>query len=89
MINQLITRADKNKSASKIKKGSLALIKTILESFANPVIPVEIIIVQPGLKRDNHVASQKDAFQRISILLSGAEEYLKSVSQCELKVMCS
>lgn len=86
---QLVARADSNKINEKIKKGSLALIKAILDEFESPNIPVEIVIVQPGLKSTGHTTNQADAFRRINILLSGADEYLKAVSSCQLKVMSS
>jgi hypothetical protein len=65
------------------------LIKAILDDFESPNIPVEIVIVQPGLKSTGHATNQADAFRRINILLSGADEYLKAVSSCQLKVMSS
>jgi superfamily II DNA or RNA helicase len=89
LVHQLIKRADKNGIASKLKKGDLADINRILESFINPSLPVEIVIVQPGLKSSGHSANQIEAFHRINYLLSGAYEYLDSVSACTLRVMCS
>lgn len=86
---QLVARADINKVGEKIKKGSLTIIKEILNDFDSPNLPVEIVIVQPGLKSTGHSTNQADAFKRISILLSGAEEYLKAVSSCQLRVMSS
>ena len=89
LIQQLITRSDKNGIVSKVRKGTIEGIKSILNEFDNPIIPVEIIIVQPGLKSDNHTGNQVDAFQRINTLLAGAHEYLRAVSSCKLMVMCS
>jgi len=89
LMEQLVSRAEKNGSAAKLKKGTINNIRDILSGFENPVISVEIIIVQPGLKSDNHLGNQVAAFERIRTLLSGAQEYLKAVSSCTLKVMCS
>ena len=89
LVQQLINRADKNGIAAKLKKGNIDDISKILNSFPNPSLPVEIFIVQPGLKSDGHTANQVEAFARIDLLLSGAHEYLGSVSACTLHVMCS
>jgi hypothetical protein len=86
---QMYDRADQNDSHSKIKKGNLQQIKTILDSFDNPIIPVEITIVQPGLKTNNLSTNQVAAFERIKLLLSAAESFLKDVSSCKLSVLCS
>lgn len=89
LIKQLYDRADRNKSNSKIKKGNLRDLKVILDSFDNPVIPVEITIVQPGLKTRSLSTKQQQAYDRIKIILSGAESFLKDVSACSLSIMCS
>lgn len=89
LMQQLVARADRNGVPAKIRKGSIERIRAILASFDSPVLPIEIIIVQPGLKSTNHIANQADAFNRINILLSGAAEFLKAVGHCDLKVMCS
>ncbi|CAM4412490.1 Superfamily II DNA or RNA helicase [Pedobacter westerhofensis] len=89
LIKQLYDRADRNKSNSKIKKGNLIDLKAILDSFDNPVIPVEITIVQPGLKTQSLSTKQRQAFDRIKVVLSGAESFLKDVSGCSLSIMCS
>ena len=89
LIKQICDRADYNNSHDKIKKGSLELIKSILNSFDNPIIPIEITIVQPGLKTENLFGTQLAAFERIKILLSGVESFLKDVSSCNLSIMCS
>ena len=86
---QICERADQNNSHHKLKKGSLDDIKGILDKFESPIIPVEITIVQPGLKTQNLLAVQQNAFQRIKVLLSGAETFLKDVSSCELTVWAS
>jgi superfamily II DNA or RNA helicase len=89
LISQIYDRADQNNSSNKIKKGTLQLIKEILASFDNPILPVEITIVQPGLKTQNLNYTQKPAFDRIKLLLSGAESFLKDVSSCSLSILCS
>ncbi|MBB6239948.1 superfamily II DNA or RNA helicase [Pedobacter sp. AK013] len=89
LLKQMIERADRNQSNSKLRKGTLTDAKTILENFNNPVIPVAITIVQPGLKTSGLTAPQQAAFDRIKVLLSGAETFLKDVSNCELLVMSS
>jgi superfamily II DNA or RNA helicase len=89
LLKQIYERADQNDSSAKIKKGTLSQIKTILDSFDNPIIPVEITIVQPGLKSTNQTTNQKAAYERIKLLLSGAESFLKDVSSCQLSIMCS
>lgn len=89
MLQQLVERAEKNGTVQKIRKGTLNDIRRILETFDNPMIPVEIVIVQPGLKSDNHHRNQVAAFERINKLLSGAQTYMSAVGQCKLKVMCS
>ncbi len=89
LLNQICDRADQNNSSTKIKKGNLGQIRTLLEAFDNPIIPVEIVIVQPGLKTRNLTGTQRNAFERVKTLLSGAETFLKDVSQCTLSVMCS
>ena len=86
---QMLNRSEKNKIDQKLKKGSLATIKTILASFDNPILPVEIVIVQPGLKTTGLTVNQKEAFNRIKLLLSAADGYLKDVSQCKISVLCS
>lgn len=52
-------------------------------------IPVEITIVQSGLKTQNLSTSQQNAFERVKILLSGADAFLKDVSSCKLTVLSS
>ncbi|WP_461137400.1 DEAD/DEAH box helicase, partial [Spirosoma terrae] len=89
LIKQIYERAEQNDSHNKIKKGTLQQIKDILDSFDNPIVPVEITVVQPGLKTINLSGQQKPAFERIKILLSGAESFLKDVSSCKLSVICS
>lgn len=89
LIKQLCERADNNNSSAKLRKGSLDQARTILESFDNPIVPVEITIVQPGLKTANLTTNQKAAFERIKLLLSAAESFLQDVSSCQLSVMCS
>lgn len=89
LIKQICDRADNNNSNAKLRKGTLEVIREILESFENPIIPVEITIVQPGLKTKNLHATQYAAFERVKLLLSGAESFLKDVSSCELTIMCS
>jgi len=89
LLKQICERADQNNSHHKLKKGSLDDIKIILNKFETPIIPVEITIVQPGLKTQNLLAVQQNAFERIKILLSGADTYLKDVSSCELTVWAS
>lgn len=89
LVKQLFDRADNNHTIAKIKKGSLQGIKVILDGFTNPIVPVEITIVQPGLKTTNLSTNQQSAFERIKILLSGAESFLKDVSSCQLSIMCS
>jgi superfamily II DNA or RNA helicase len=89
LVKQICSRADNNQSSTKIKKGTLQEIKIILESFNNPIIPVEITIVQPGLKTTNLSTNQAAAFDRIKTLLSGAESFLKDVSSCQLSIQCS
>jgi hypothetical protein len=86
---QMYDRADQNNSHTKIKKGNLQLIKTILDSFDNPILPVEITIVHPGLKIQNLIANQVAALEKIKLLLSAAESFLKDVSSCQLSVLCS
>lgn len=89
MVKQLYDRAEQNDNHRKVKKGTLPQIKDILDSFDNPIIPVEITIVQPGLKTQNLTKGQTDALERIKLLLSGAASFLKEVSSCNLSVMCS
>ncbi len=89
LLQQLIDRADKNNSAAKIRKGTLNQIKQILESFDNPSLPVEIVIVHPGLKTQNLAVGQQGAYERIKTLLSASDTYMKDVSSCKLSVMCS
>ncbi len=89
LIKQLYERADQNDSSSKIKKGTLADIKAILDTFDNPIIPVIITIVQPGLKTVNLSTQQQAAFERVKTLLSGSDTFLQDVSQCKLQVLCS
>ncbi|WP_231490345.1 DEAD/DEAH box helicase [Pedobacter sp. Leaf170] len=89
LLKQMIERADRNNSGSKLRKGTLSDAKMILEGFDNPVIPVEITIVQPGLKTAGLTTTQQAAFERIKVLLSGAETFLKDVSNCELSIMSS
>jgi len=89
LINQICNRADQNNSSRRLKKGDLETIRDILESFDNPIIPVDITIVHPGLKSQNLDHIQKMAFDRIKLLLSGANSYLTEVSSCKLLVMCS
>ncbi len=89
LLKQLIERADKNNIAAKLRKGTLADIKTLLESFDNPIIPVEIVIVHPGLKGQNFAGNQEAAFDRIKSLFSTTDTFLRSVSSCSLTVMCS
>ncbi|MCC2598424.1 DEAD/DEAH box helicase [Sphingobacterium sp. FBM7-1] len=89
LLNQIYERADKNDSHRKLKKGTLDEIKEILGAFTSPVIPVEITIVQPGLKTKNLSVQQEEAFKRIKILLSSSEAFLKDVSSCELSVWTS
>ena len=89
LIKQLYERADQNSSSSKIKKGTLSNIKAILDTFDNPIIPVIITIVQPGLKTSNLNAQQQAAFERVKTLLSGADTFLQDVSQCKLQILCS
>lgn len=89
LLKQMIERADRNNSKNKIRKGTLAEAKAILESFDNPVIPVEITIVQPGLKTTGLSKSQQSAIERIRVILSGAETFFKDVSSCDLTIMCS
>jgi hypothetical protein len=89
LLQQMIDRADHQAVASKIKKGTLEDIKDILISFENPSLPVEIVIVAHGLKSNNFTVNQAQAFQRISTLLSSSHSFLKNVSACSLKVMCS
>lgn len=89
LIKQLYERADQNDSSAKIKKGTLANIKTILDTFDNPIIPVIITVVQPGLKTVNLNTQQQAAFERVKTLLSGADTFLQDVSQCKLQVLCS
>lgn len=89
LLKQIYGRADRNKSKTKIKKGSLTEIKAILDSFDNPTIPIEITIVQPGLKTHSLTTTQSQALDRIKILFSGAESFLKDVSGCSLSVLCS
>lgn len=89
LINQICNRADQNNSSIKLKKGDLKTIRDILESFDNPILPVDITIVHPGLKSQNLDHIQKMAFERIKLLLSGANSYLTEVSSCKLLVMCS
>jgi len=89
LVKQIYNRADQNHSNSKIRKGSLQSIKTILDAFDNPIIPVEITIVQPGLKTKELTSGQLQAFERIKLLLSAARSFLKDVSSCELSVLCT
>lgn len=89
LIRQLYDRADQNDTSIKIKKGTLANIKAILDSFDNPILPVVITIVQPGLKTTNLNTQQQGAFERIKTLLSGADTFLQDVSQCKLHILCS
>ncbi|SFA38237.1 Superfamily II DNA or RNA helicase [Pedobacter suwonensis] len=89
LLKQIYDRADQNNSHHKLKKGSLEQIKIILEEFENPIIPVEITIVQPGLKTQNLSTTQQNAFERIRRLLSGTEAYLQDVSSCSLSIMAS
>jgi len=89
LIKQIYDRADQNKSNSKVKKGTIELIKQILESFDNPIIPIEIVIVLPGLKTTGLTAGQNNALNRIKTLLSSSDSYLKDVSSCSLSVICS
>ncbi|RYE14577.1 MAG: hypothetical protein EOP34_06210, partial [Rickettsiales bacterium] len=86
LIKQIYERAEENNSHIKIKKGTLQQIKDILDSFDNPIIPVEITIVQPGLKTKKLSKQQNAAFNRIKILLSGADTFLQDVSSCKLTV---
>jgi len=89
LLKQICERADKNDSHKKLKKGTLDQIKEILSGFETPVIPVEITIVQPGLKTKELSTQQQKAFNRIKILLSSSEAFLKDVSSCELSVWTS
>ncbi|MDX3915375.1 MAG: DEAD/DEAH box helicase family protein [Pseudosphingobacterium sp.] len=89
LLKQICERADKNNSHQKLKKGTLDQIKIILNKFETPIIPVEITIVQPGLKTQNLSTSQQSAFERVKILLSGADAFLKDVSSCKLTVLSS
>ena len=89
LLKQICERADRNESHKKIKKGTLEQIKAILNSFETPVIPVEITIIQPGLKTKGLTKNQKAAFKRIVLLLSGAEAFLNDVSSCQLSVWSS
>lgn len=89
LIKQLCDRADNNNSSAKLRKGTLQEARTILDSFDNPIVPVEITIVQPGLKTKSLTTNQQAAFERIKLLLSGAESFLQDVSSCQLSVMCS
>ena len=89
LIKQLCDRADNNNSSAKLRKGTLQQARTILDSFNNPIVPVEITIVQPGLKTKSLTKNQQAAFERIRLLLSGAESFLQDVSSCQLSVMCS
>lgn len=70
-------------------KDILQQARAILASFDNPIVPVEITIVQPGLKTANLTTTQQAAFERIKTLLSGAESFLQDVSSCQLSVMYS
>ncbi|MBS1524849.1 MAG: DEAD/DEAH box helicase family protein [Bacteroidetes bacterium] len=89
LIKQMYDRADNNNSSKKLKKGTLQELKTILESFDNPIIPVEITIVQPGLKTSGLDTNQQKAFESIKLLLSGGESFLQDVSSCTLSVLAS
>jgi superfamily II DNA or RNA helicase len=89
LIKQLYDRADQNDTSTRLKKGTLAEIKNILDTYDNPIIPVVITIVQPGLKTSNLNAQQESAFARVKTLLSGADTFLQDISQCKLHVLCS
>jgi superfamily II DNA or RNA helicase len=89
LIKQIYDRAEQNDSSSKFKKGDLKQIKDILDSFDNPNLPVIITIVHPGLKTKNLDNNQKQALERIKVLLSGANTYLTDLSSCKLLIMCS
>ena len=89
LVKQMYDRADNNNSNEKLKKGTLQDLKAILESFDNPIIPVEITIVQPGLKTNGFDTNQQKAFESIKLLLSGGESFLQDVSSCTLSVLAS
>jgi hypothetical protein len=59
------------------------------KKFEFPNISVENRYCEARLKSTGHATNQADAFRRINILLSGADEYLKPASSCQLKTMSS
>lgn len=86
---QLVQRNGNGETGGRVKKGSLTSIKDILDTYDNPNLPVEIVIVHPGLKTSNFIGNQADSFERIRFLLSGASAYLESIGMSTLSVMAS
>lgn len=86
---QLVQRNSNGETGGRVKKGSLTSIKDILDTYDNPNLPVEIVIVHPGLKTSNFVSNQADSFERVRFLLSGASAYLESIGMSTLSVMAS
>jgi superfamily II DNA or RNA helicase len=86
---QLLQRNNNGDTGGRVKKGSLSKIKVLLDGFESSNLPVEIVIVHPGLKTTGFVSNQADSFERVRMLLSGAYTYLESIGTSTLSVMSS
>ena len=89
LLKQLVDRNKGQQTGGRVKQGTLDQAAAILSGLNHPTLPIEIVIVHPGLKSMNHRGTQRAAFERISLLFSGAESYMSSISRSTLSVMCS
>jgi len=86
---QLIQRNSNGDTGGRVKKGSLTRIRELLDEFESSNLPVEIVIVHPGLKTSGFISNQAYSYERIKMLLSGAFTYLESIGTSTLSVMSS
>jgi len=89
LFKQLVARNKGKTTGGRVKQGTLDQAEAILSGFNHPTLPIEIVIVHPGLKSKNHRGAQQAAFERIRLLFSGAEAYMDSISRSKLSVMSS
>ena len=89
LVRQLSKRNKDGDTGDRVRKGSLELLKQLINGVANPNLTVEIVIVHPGLKTTGHKGPQVAAYARINKLFSGAHAYLQTIGSCHLSVLAS